>query len=159
MAKFLIAGIGITAERKNPAALVIVVSVTLGPTTRSVVLRSVLMPTSRPRRCSTSKKSLPITNISSTPIPRTRNGNIYKPMNMYRHNNYSTSYITVLTWVVVMLNDTPAVAVNPKAAAEASATNIKPTYACNGETHSTNVNKVHTALGHKQKYIVPSPRL
>ena len=27
-----------------------------------------------------------------------------------------------------MLNDTPAVAVNPKAAAEASATNIKPTY-------------------------------
>ena len=97
MAKFLIAGIGIIAERKNPAALVIVVSVTLGPTTRSVVLRRVLMPTSRPRRCSTSKKSLPITNISSTPIPRTRNGNIYKPMNMYRHNNYSSSYITVLT--------------------------------------------------------------
>ena len=34
----------------------------------------------------------------------------------------------VLTWVVVMLKDTPQAAVNPKAAAEASATNSKPTY-------------------------------
>ena len=30
-----------------------------------------------------------------------------------------------------MLNDTPAAAVNPKAAAEAIATNIKPTYMSN----------------------------
>ena len=83
MAKFLMAGIGITAERRNPAALVIDVSVTLGPTTRIVVLRRVLMPTSRPMWCSISKKASPITNISSTPIPRTRNGNIYKPVNVY----------------------------------------------------------------------------
>ena len=65
------------AARKNPDELVIEVRVMLGPTLRRVLEMSVLMGVDRSALPSSSKKASAITNISSTPNPRTRNGRTY----------------------------------------------------------------------------------
>lgn len=68
------AGMGIMAARKNPDELVIDVRVILGPTLRSVLEMSVAIGVCRFALPSSSKNASAITNISSTPNPRTRNG-------------------------------------------------------------------------------------
>jgi len=62
------------AARKNPEEFVIDVSVILGPTLRNVFDMSVLMGVCGSALLSSSKNSSAMTNMSSTPNPRTRNG-------------------------------------------------------------------------------------
>lgn len=70
------AGIGMKAARKNPDEFVIDVRVILGPTLRRVLAMRDLID-----MCcsfaSNSKNASAITNMSSTPNPRTRNGSTY----------------------------------------------------------------------------------
>jgi len=73
-ANALIAGIGMIAARKNPEEFVIDVRVILGPTLRKVFDMSVLIGVYGSALLSSSKNSSAITNMSSTPNPRTRNG-------------------------------------------------------------------------------------
>lgn len=65
------------AARKNPDEFVMEVRVILGPTLRRVPEMSVLMGVCRSALLSSSKKVSAITNMSSTPNPRTRNGSTY----------------------------------------------------------------------------------
>jgi uncharacterized ferredoxin-like protein len=73
IAKYLIAGIGIMAAKKKPQAFVMDVKVMLGPTSRRVDVTPSLMDVFF-ILSSFSKKASPMTNMSSTPKPRTRNG-------------------------------------------------------------------------------------
>ena len=75
--KVLMAGIGMSVARKNPHELVMEVSVIFGPTLRSVSVILFFSEISSGldfNKSSSSKNESPMTNMSSTPSPRTRNG-------------------------------------------------------------------------------------